>query len=174
MQLQNIETQRLILVPYTKELIAGILAADYTLLYKAGLSLARGWPDAMALNTIPRILINLEKVPAPTGFETWLIVKKERMEIIGDAGFKGVPNAAGAVDIGYGFIQEEQRKGYAIETAKALVNWAFSQEGVTMVTAKCLIDNEASAKVLRKLQLKETSRDDVFIYWCLPKGKELL
>jgi [ribosomal protein S5]-alanine N-acetyltransferase len=170
MPLQNIVTQRLILVPYTREMIAGILAADYTLLYNEGLHLAKGWPDAVALDTMPRIAKNLEKVPAPTGFETWMLVKKEGMQIIGDAGFKGVPNEEGVVDIGYGIIKEQQKKGYVTEAAQALVNWAFAQPCVKLITAKCLHANAASANILEKLQLKETTRDDLFIYWALPKS----
>lgn len=169
MQIQNLITDRLILAPYTKEIGRDILAGDYHKLYDLGFNLARGWPDAVALDTIPRILINLEKVSAPTGFETWMIVKKEGMQVIGDAGFKGVPDGDGAVDIGYGIIKEEHKKGYALEAAQALVNWAFLQPQVKKITAKCLIANIASANVLRKLRFIEILRNEEMIYWQLLK-----
>jgi len=43
------------------------------------------------------------------------------MTAIGDAGFKGGPDETGAIEIGFGLDEEEQRKGYGYEAANALM-----------------------------------------------------
>ena len=87
-----------------------------------------------------------------------MIVKKDSMIVIGDAGFKGKPNANGEVDIGYSIIEKEQEKGYGFETAKKLTDWAFSQREVHFVTASCSINNIASARILEKIGMQEIVR----------------
>ncbi|MDR5000979.1 GNAT family N-acetyltransferase [Brevibacillus parabrevis] len=91
-----------------------------------GYRLGDGWPDEDAIETLPKIIKNLELVGEPTGFESWMIVKQDGNTIIGDAGFKGRPNDQGEVDIGYGIIGNERKKGFAVEAARGLVHWAFS------------------------------------------------
>jgi len=168
MQPQTMFTERLILVPYTLEIVTGILAGGFTALTKEAWQRGNGWPDEDALETLPKIQRNLQNAGGtPTGFESWMIIKKEGRQIIGDAGFKGRPDAYGAVDIGYGLTESERRKGYAAEATQKLVQWALAQPAVKMVTARCLRPNAASVAVLQKLQFEETGRDHEMIYWRL-------
>ena len=165
----TIHTHRLLLRPYTVSLATAILNNQLEAIHALGLKPGEGWPDADTLDTVPRILKNLEKVDAPTGFESWMIIKKEDQAIIGDAGFKGVPNAAGQIDIGYGIIAAERKKGYALEAAKGLMQWAFTNDSVKEITARCLVGNTASVKVLEKMGFNETSRDKGMIHWSFKK-----
>jgi ribosomal-protein-alanine N-acetyltransferase len=55
--------------------------------------------DIDVLETLPRIINNLTKVGYPTGFESWMIIKKDTKEIIGDLGFKGFNDKDENVDI---------------------------------------------------------------------------
>jgi [ribosomal protein S5]-alanine N-acetyltransferase len=169
MSVEQIITERLFLIPFTKRITTFILDGYYEELINMGFSLGEGWPDEDAIETIPKILRNLELVKEPKGFESWMIVKKDRMTIIGDTGFKGKPNPKGEIDIGYGIIEQERKKGYGIEAAQGLVGWAFSKTEVKTITAKCLINNTDSARVLEKIKFKEISRDDEMIHWSLKK-----
>lgn len=82
-------------------------------------------------------------------YTPWRIALKDGTAI-GDAGFKG--NAVkGAVEIGYGLKQAYEGKGYMTEAARALMEWAFAQEGVYAVEAETEADNRASQRVLEKL-----------------------
>lgn len=92
-------------------------------------------------------------------------IKKNDMSIIGDAGFKGEPDDSGNVEIGFGLIDEEQRKGYGYEVASLLINWASQQNNVKVIKADCLINNVGSIKVLKKCGLNEIHRDHDYIYW---------
>lgn len=169
MPVHNIHTDRLILVPFTLAVAKSLMPGGISMLRDIGLRPTCYWPDQETVDTLPRIIKSLEKVPEPTGFESWMIVLKENSTVIGDAGFKGAPNKEGAVDIGYSIIEQEQRRGYGLETAKALIHWAFQQPTVSAVTAKCLVENEPSAKILEKLGMQELVRDDEMIYWKLSK-----
>lgn len=140
------------------------------MLSRIGLQPTCYWPDQETMDTLPRIIKSLEKVKEPTGFESWMIVLKHNSTVIGDAGFKGEPNRDGSVDIGYSIIEQEQQRGYGMETAKALIEWAFRQPSVKSVTAKCLLENAASARILEKLCMKELIRDDEVIYWKLERS----
>ena len=169
MQLENIYTDRLVLIPYTRKMATEILGGHYQELFDLGISFDAGWPDAAELETLPKILKNLELVNEPTGFESWMIIVKLGMKIIGSTGFKGVPNEEGSIDIGYGIISQEQKKGYAIEAATALAGWAFKKTEVKRITARCVIKNTNSARLLNKMKFIEIFRDDEMIYWKLEK-----
>lgn len=169
MSLEKITTERLLLIPFTRTICTAILEGHFEVLIDQGFTLGEGWPDQETIETIPKILKNLQLVMEPSGFESWMIVKKDRMTLIGDAGFKGGPNSKGEIDIGYGIIEHERKKGYGIEAAQGLVNWAFSKPEVDTITAKSFIHNIDSAKILGKMRFKEIARDADMIHWSLKK-----
>ena len=94
-----------------------------------------------------------------------MIVLKNEMTIIGDIGFKGEPNHLGTVDIGYGIIDSQRKNGYASEATRVLIKWAFSNSEVALITAKCLLENIDSSKILTKLNFSEVGRDNEMIHW---------
>lgn len=160
-------TERLILIPFTLQICNNLINEDFSDLLKMGLIKGKGWPDEDVVDTLPRIVNNLSKVELPTGFESWMIIKKDTAEIIGDLGFKGFNYLEENIDIGYGIIKEERRNGYAEEAAKELIKWAFSNKIVKEIVATCLIDNIGSINLLKKLNFIETAKENGFIYWAL-------
>lgn len=130
-----------------------------------GIKPCNGWPDSETLDTLPRIINNLNKVESPSGFESWMIIQRDTNLIIGDIGFKGLPNEAGEIDLGYGIIASERKKGFAHEAAAGMLKWAFSQQAVKAVTANCLIDNLGSQKILSLLNFGIIKQDNEMIYW---------
>lgn len=124
-KIDRLITERLILIPFTTLICKNILNDDFSDLHKIGLKKGVSWPDNDVLETLPRIINNLSKVESPTGFESWMIVKRDTFEIIGDLGFKGFNYEHGNADVGYGIIKEERRKGYAEEAVTELLKWAF-------------------------------------------------
>lgn len=73
-----------------------------------------------------------------------------RRTLIGSSGFKGGPSTDGTVEIGYGIVPDHQRKGYATETVRVLLDVAFADARVTRVIAETLPDLVASRGVLAK------------------------
>ena len=167
LQIDKLKTERLILIPYTMQICQHLMNDDFNDILEMGLKKGKSWPDNDVIETLPRIINNLSQVEAPTGFESWIIIKNDTLEIIGDAGFKGFNYQEENIDIGYGIIKEERRNGYAEEASAALIKWAFSTKIVKEITANCLVDNIGSIKLLTKLSFIEIKRENDTIYWSL-------
>ena len=73
---------------------------------------------------------------------------------VGSCGFKGPPDADGAVEIAYGVLPAYQNKGYATEAAAALVRFAAASGQVRVVRAHTLDRTGASARVLGKCRFE--------------------
>lgn len=168
-QINNIETERLILIPFTTQICNEILANKFNTIENLELKRGKNWPDHEMMETLPKILFNLSKVNSPTGFESWMIIKKDTNEIIGDVGFKGYNTIFHKADIGYGIIEAERKKGYASEAVKGLINWAFTSENLELITATTLINNTDSIKLLEILHFNQIEQEDNFFYWELTK-----
>lgn len=82
-----------------------------------------------------------------------MYLKSDPETAIGDLGFKG-PQTKGTVEIGYGVEKPFEGNGYTTEGAKALIEWAFSQQDVYIIKAETDPDNAASQRVLEKLEFK--------------------
>ncbi|MFO7322064.1 MAG: GNAT family N-acetyltransferase [Chloroflexota bacterium] len=112
------------------------------------------WPSAEIHGYLPVYARQVENDPALIGWGVWMIIHVADQVVIGDVGFKGRPNARGAVDIGYGIVPEYRRQGFGFEAARALRDWAFEQPGVQRLTADCRPDNVGSIRILEKLGLQ--------------------
>jgi [ribosomal protein S5]-alanine N-acetyltransferase len=167
--LKNILTDRLIIVPITFEMTQALLAGSNEEIEKLGIKTDINWPTQDTMDILPIIYESLEKDRIPSGFETWMIVKKDNMQVVGDIGFKGKPDEKGEVEVGYGLVENERGKGIGFESLTAIINWAVSQDNVKVIKADCLIDNKPSARILEKVGMKEINRDQDLIYWELIK-----
>ena len=70
--------------------------------------------------------------------------------LIGTIGYKGPPSPDGTVEVGYGIVNDHQRRGYASEAVRALVAHAFAVPEVHRVIAETLPELTPSIGVLRK------------------------
>lgn len=169
MSINNILTSRLILMPITLEVTKSLLSGSNKELEKLGLEADKKWPTEDTMDILPIICETLEKDKVPSGFETWMIVRKDNMHIIGDIGFHGKPDEKGQVEVGYGIVESERRQGFGFESLKAIIDWAVSMDNVKTIIADCLIDNKPSARMLEKAGMKEINRDEELIHWKLIK-----
>ena len=69
----------------------------------------------------------------------YLIIQIENNILIGICGFKGKPNDNG-VEIGYEIHNEYRGKGFAIEAAKSLTEFAFAHPTVNKILAHTLAE----------------------------------
>ena len=87
------------------------------------------------------------------GFGLYLVELKEGRIPIGISGLvkrDTLPDA----DIGFAFLPAYWSKGYAVESAAAVMNYAREVLGLTRIVAITSPDNEASAKLLGKIGLR--------------------
>jgi RimJ/RimL family protein N-acetyltransferase len=165
MELKNIVTDRLILVPVTLEIVRSLMEGSTEEVGRLGIVTDGTWPHKDTYDILPIIYKTLERDKVPSGFEFWMVVKKDDMKVIGDIGFHGKPDEKGEVEIGFGFVEQERGKGYGYEALRAMMDWTISRENVRVIKADCLVDNRASARILEKAGMKEIGRDDELIYW---------
>lgn len=81
--------------------------------------------------------------------------------IVGMIGFKNLPDSNGSVEIGYGIIASQQRRGFATQAVNLLVKEGFSSNEIQMIMAYTIPSNSASWRVLEKNQfVKDGSKID--------------
>lgn len=162
-----IETERLLLFPMTFQFISKMINNDITAYEEFGIKPIDEWPSMDIKKILPIIKDKLSSQPVPDGFGPWLFVDKLNNRIVGDGGFKGIPNKNGEIDLGYGIIESRRRQGYGFEAVTSLINWGLSQNNVKVITADCLKNNLASSNLLRKSGMVELKQDNELIYFAL-------
>ena len=94
----------------------------------------------------------------------WLVIVSGENVGAGLAGFKGIPDADGVTEIGYGIAPSHQNKGYMSEAVRALVDWALSQPSCNAVTATT-VENPASRRLLEKLGARLLAENETSTSW---------
>ncbi|MCE9644585.1 MAG: GNAT family N-acetyltransferase [Chloroflexi bacterium] len=87
------------------------------------------------------------------GFGLYLVLLKEDETPIGICGLIK-RDALEDVDIGYAFLPQYWSKGYAVESASAVLTYARDTLGIKRLAAITLPDNHSSIRVLEKIGLK--------------------
>jgi ribosomal-protein-alanine N-acetyltransferase len=90
----------------------------------------------------------LDGHPENSGWTMNALVRDD--EIVGNAGFKGGPDADGMVELGYGILTTHRRQGLAVAAARLLVQRAEREPSVTRVLATIDPNNAASIGVITK------------------------
>src|ERR1041385_6253242 len=99
---------------------------------------------------LSRLDLWLKPADAESGWAVWyILLRGPRPLLIGTCGFKGPPDAGGRVEIGYGIVESQQRRGLASEATNALTEHAFSR-GVRAVLAHTFERLTTSVRVLEK------------------------
>ena len=87
-------------------------------------------------------------------YTAWRMTLKDTGEMLGDLCFHSAPDDK-TVEIGYGVLEQHRGKGYATEAARALIDWAFTQQDVYFVRAITDEGNAPSEHLLEKLKFKK-------------------
>lgn len=149
-----IRTERLELVPATPDVTRAALLGPPALADALGALVPATWPpdylDAPALEfTLARLL----EGPAHAGWGLYFVIlpmASEGRTLIGTAGYKGPPSPDGTVEVGYGIVRDQHRRGYASEAVRALLGRAFAQPEMRQVIAETLPELTPSIGVLNK------------------------
>jgi [ribosomal protein S5]-alanine N-acetyltransferase len=96
----------------------------------------------------------------------YTLVEKLSGLCIGGIGFKGRPDATGAVEIGYGLCASCQGHGFMSEAAARLCELA-RVEGARSVTAETDATNGASQRVLERCGFSRYAKEQASIWWRL-------
>lgn len=163
-----IETKRLLIIPFTHEFASaaakGREALEAILPYKV----FDEWPNQDYADILPFVAERLAENPEGSKWSRIIIHKDEQM-LIGEMGCKGGPDENGVVEIGYGIVPAYRNKGFASEMVRGLVAWLIQLPEIKKITAECLVENPASARVLQKSGFQQTRVLDGMIYWEINK-----
>ena len=108
----------------------------------------------------------LQADPATGLFITiWLGIDRDLNTIVAEAGFKGVPDHKGEIEIGYATVPSLQRCGYATEMVGGMLAWASKMPGVKTVLAETDKANFASQAVLEKNGFVQTHAVGDMLWW---------
>ena len=169
-------TSRLRLIPTTEACLHASLKGNDTLAGVVGRTVPASWPpehfDESAVNFT---LDWLRRRPADTKWGFYCIELPAADggpgTLIGAGGFKGAPDDAGIVEIGYSVLPEYQRRGYALEAVLGWIVFAFEHPNVQLISAHTLASGAPSIGVLQKagFRLVGSGRDPG-----APKDQEVL
>ena len=126
-------TPRLELTPLSADVIDALLDGDAARLRSltgAEFRDPAGPPPYMA-ESLPVVRDRLREYPAELEWWNWLVVRRDNRQAVGSVAFGGLPDAAGAVLLGYAMYPEVEGSGYATEAIRAMVDWAFAPAGST-------------------------------------------
>ena len=156
----NIESERLLLVPCSLELARAELAGAETLVAALGKTLGGNvfvppdWPPPLNdEDSMSYYLDMLEKSGEDVvGWGLWFFLLKTDDELVaaGNGGFKGPPDSEGIAELGYSVMPTRQRQGLATEAVEALIGWAEGQGRVKGFIAHTRSGLTPSIRVLEK------------------------
>ena len=87
------------------------------------------------------------------GYGLFKVALKEKNISIGICGFLNREYLA-HIDLGYAFLPQYGKKGYAYESAEALLHWIKAEKGIDTLLAITGTQNNRSIKLLEKLSFQ--------------------
>lgn len=152
-----IQSANLDLFAATADLIHKDIAGRKLLADALGVHVPVSWPPALyGHSTMQFALTQLDDAPEQ-GWSFWyLATRDDPGELVGICGFKGRPDEAGSVEIGYSVLASHQGRGVATEAVQRLVGWAFSHHNVMEVCAETFPHLRQSISVLEKNGFRRT------------------
>lgn len=168
----NIETDRLLLLPLSYPQLLKYLQADHSLERELGLMPGRRVISPDLMEAFQQVILPAVAVSADHGlyYTLWTIIHKEQKAMVGECCFKGPPNKAGEIEIGYGTHAQFQNKGFMTEAVSVFCQWALNQPDVKAVVAETEESNLASQKILIKNGFSLYSKTENMLWWRLDKA----
>lgn len=147
-----IETRRLRLLPLAPQHILALIEAPDRFAELTGFEAAPGLREFFVSDELsPEFRESLRALHVA---DPWTfghsVVDRDRRMVVGAAGFKGRPDAAGVAEIAYGIVPDFEGRGYATEAAGGIIEWAINSGLVQTLRAHTLPLPNASTRVLVK------------------------
>ena len=151
-----LRTPRLLLIGGTAEALTAELDSARALGELLAADVPKSWPPELYdAGAIRWMLSWLEAHPDEATWSLYYVAERPRSHqgrplLVGIAGYKGAPDASGVVEIGYGIVPEQRRRGFASEAVRGLLGRAFDDSRVHAVIAHTLPELAPSIGVLRR------------------------
>jgi RimJ/RimL family protein N-acetyltransferase len=141
-------------------LIAGDRPAIQAL---AGYRIPADFPNASALKLVRYRRDQIANDPSWAPWSLRAIVLRASATMIGYVNFHGPPGVndtatPNAVELGWTVFPAHRKKGYATETARALMDWAATEHGIRRFVSSTTPSNAPSLRVHNKLGFARTGQ----------------
>jgi ribosomal-protein-alanine N-acetyltransferase len=147
-------------VPLLDALLAGDRAAISAL---AGYRIPAGFPNGGGRKLVSYRREQVANDPSWAPWSLRAIVLRETGTMVGYVNFHGPPGVndtatPNAVELGWTVFPIYRKKGYATETARALMDWAATEHGIRHFVSSTTPNNEPSLRVHDKLGFARTGQ----------------
>lgn len=157
-----LSTSRLILRTWVQEDVAFMTAIN------ADPLVMEYFPSTQDLNTTQKLIQHINEQYERYGYTAYAVETKSTGEFMGFVGLDHpsfeIPNFIGknnpVVEIGWRLSAKHWNKGYAIEAAKAVVEYAFAVLNLKEIIAFTAVANVRSRRVMEKLGMHHDPLDD--------------
>jgi RimJ/RimL family protein N-acetyltransferase len=123
----------------------------------AGLTLPQDWPDARDERFLR---LRLAQMREDAATQPWLaralVLREPGRPMIGHIGFHGPPDARGFAEMGYTVFPPYRRSGYALEAARAMMDWALREHSVRLFRVSISPANEPSLRMAAMMGFRHT------------------
>jgi [ribosomal protein S5]-alanine N-acetyltransferase len=156
-----IETERLLL----RELLPSDAEAMFELDGNPNVHRYLGNEPVTSIEQVQGYIESIRNQYTTNGIGRFAVVVKETNEVIGWSGLKFITEPendyVNFYDIGYRIQEQHWRKGYALESAIAWLDYGFKVLKIPTMYASAHVDNVGSNKILQKLGMKQNGQ----FYW---------
>lgn len=170
-----LKTKSLKIIQCDEEILKEAIKGNANIASKLNVKVPDNWTE-FGKEALQYALNKLEENSSESGWWTYLPIYKSENKLIGIGGYKGKPTIEGEVEVGYEIAQEYRSQGLATEMTNALIENAFKNHQVKLVSAHTLGEFNPSTKVLIKCGFEKVDElnnpDEGSIWkWELQKNK---
>ena len=140
-----------------------------------------GVPPVSEISESKNIIKMIRQQYIDNGVGRLAVIEKESGLLIGWSGLKLLTQEINGYnniyDLGYRFLPEYWGKGYALESAKASLDFGFNELKTDTIYAHAHSENEGSNHILRKLGFEKTgefTEPDGICFWYELKSNKFL
>ena len=167
--IETIETDRLIMIPYTLEQMEFAVLNPELAASSIGAVFTEFGNDDHGISSEKRVYQQraqlIKNDPEKWMYSTmWQIILKETFEIVGEFGCKGI-QPDGESEIGYSVREKFRRVGIMTEALNAFVDYVTQRGEIMKISAYTEGFNAASIRVLRKTGFQYCGEKYSYGYW---------
>lgn len=154
----RIETERLLL----REMLPNDAEALYEMDSNPNVHRYLGNEPVTSIDQVYGYIGSIRDQYLKNGIGRFVVVLKATNEVIGWAGIKYITepenNRVNFYDLGYRLQEKHWRNGYALEAAKAWLDYGFRQMKIPLMVGIAHVDNLGSNTILKRIGMKQTDQ----------------
>jgi [ribosomal protein S5]-alanine N-acetyltransferase len=163
-----VETSRLTIIPLSYDQLTLYLQGENKFenslqLINTGRTVAENVKNMVELITLPKMKKAINDYYLFYTF--WIVIEKISKTIVAELGFKGAPDKAGEIEIGYGTFPDHCNKNFMTEAVDGMIKWAKQRPDVHFILVETDKENIASIKIVQKNNFQLFDTKGKMLWW---------